>query len=54
MDSASFENCTLSIGRGDETNRSRRAEVEAVSYSVSVLALRRRLLDSAGLGRLPP
>ena len=54
VDSASFENCTLSIGRGDGTNGSRRAEVEAVSYSVFVLGLRRRLRRSPGLGHLPP
>ena len=54
MDIASFENCTLSIGRGDGTNGSRRAEVEAVSYSVFVLGLRRRLRRSSGLGHLPP
>ena len=54
MDSASFENCTLSIGRGDGTNGSRRAESGPVSRSLPVLALRRRLGRSPGPGRLTP
>ena len=52
VDSASFENCTLSIGRGDGTNGSRRAESGPVSRSLPVLALRRRLGRSPGPGRL--
>ena len=46
--------CTLSIGRGDGTNGSRRAESGPVSRSLPVLALRRRLGRSPGPGRLTP